>query len=138
MQLLSPTSITTAVTNLVAAPVILNGAPRNLTCQATFTETTGGTTVDAYLDTSIDGGVSWIAIANFHFTTSSGRKVANFSATTPEATPLDATAVPASNTGVDGILGSMFRARWTTTGTYAAGATLRMDIQSIDIAGNPS
>jgi len=129
--LLQPLTITAAVT-ATAGPVLpLTGAPRNLAIQATFTYGSGGTTADAYVQTSLDGGLTWTDIANFHFTTSSARRIFNLSAATPVtsiATPSDGAL--SANSAVDGILGSQLRVKYASTGTYAGSTSLRIDICS--------
>src|ERR1700751_1906227 len=100
MNILPLTTITTAlsIAQLGGTP-ILNGAPRNLTVEAQLTYGSGGTSVDAYLQTSFDGGGSWGDVCNFHFTTSTANALFNLSATTPvttQRTPTNATI--ASNT----------------------------------------
>lgn len=113
----------------------LNGTPRNLTLQANFVYGSGGTTVDAYVQSSLDGGATWTDIANFHFTTSSARRLFNLSALTPvtsQATPTDGAL--AANTAVDGLLAPLLRVKTVTTGTYAGGTQLLIDAHSIDDA----
>lgn len=107
------------------------GVPRSLTIQAKFTYGSGGTTVDAYVQTTLDGGGSWIDIANFSFTTATAKKVINLSSLTPvtsQATPADGAL--AANTAVDGILGGKLRIKYVSTGTYAGGTTLSIDVQT--------
>lgn len=134
MQLLPSTAIAAAIgTPAVSSTVTLNGAPRNLTVQANFTYGSGGTTVDAWVQSSIDGGASWTDIAQFHFATASARKAYNLSAATPvttQASPSDGTL--AANTAVDGLLGPLLRVKYASSGTYA-GTALRIDIGSIDL-----
>src|SRR5947207_2214902 len=43
--------------------------PTTMTIQGTFTYGSGGTSTDAYIQTSIDGGGTWADVANFHFLT---------------------------------------------------------------------
>lgn len=98
---------------------------RGVLLQANFTYGSGGTTVDAYVQSSADGGVTWYDVANFHFTTASAIKLYNFSGRTPVtsiATPSDGAI--AANTSVDGLLGDRLRVKWSSTGTYAGTTTL--------------
>src|SRR5438105_4544902 len=129
MQLLPPLTLTTALTASVpTSQVLLNAQPRSLTIQATLTYGSGGTTTDVYVQTTLDGGVTWTDIANFHFTTSSARKVVNLTARTPvtsQVTPSDG--AMSSNTAQDGVLGPQFRTKVTTTGTYGGSTSLRVD-----------
>jgi hypothetical protein len=132
-----PSLTITAAISAVATPTlqaVIGGGlttPRNLTAQAKFVYgTSGGTTVDAYLQTSLDGGATWIDIANFHFTTASATKIVNLSSATPVttlATPGDGAL--ASNTAIDGILGPIYRVKYVSTGTYVGATTLQIDIQ---------
>lgn len=129
---LASLAITTATAAVIStAAIAKGGSPSNLTIQGAFTYGSGGTSADAWVQTSLDGGATWTDIANFHFTTSSARFIYNLSAATPkttEVTPTDGTL--ASNTAVDGVLGPMFRVKSTTVGTYAGSTKLRVDIQA--------
>ena len=130
MNLLPATTITTAISPAQVSSVIkLNGAPRNLTAQFNFTYGSGGTTADAYLQTSLDGGLTWTDIANFHVTTSSARKIINLNSQTAETTQITPTdGSMTSNTAQDGVLGPQLRVKYQSTGTYAGGTTLQIDI----------
>jgi hypothetical protein len=109
--------------------LLLNDAARSLCAQATFTYGSGGTTVDAYLQTSLDGGLTWIDVAEFHFTTASARYVFNLSSLTPVTTEYTPTSGSlAANTAKDGILGKLFQVQTVTTGTYAGSTSLRIDV----------
>ncbi len=127
-------TITTALTAQVTVPlqVAKGGVPPSVTVQCTFTYGSGGTTADAWVQTSLDGGLTWVDIANCHFTTSTARFVYNLSSMTPVTTeyaPTDGTL--AANTSKDGILGPSFRAKYTTTGTYAASTTIVVTINGV-------
>lgn len=89
---------------------------------AKLTYGSGGTTIVAVVQTSIDGGTVWYDVARFDFTTSSATKYVNLSGLTPKG----ATALAAlGSEGVaDGVIGPMFRAVITSTGTYAGGTLL--------------
>lgn len=128
MNLLTLT-ITGALAATATAAVKLLGAPRNLAVQGNFSYGSGGTTADAYLQTSLDNGVTWIDVCNFHFTTASARFVYNLNGQTPvttEYTPTDGSLT--ANTSKDGILGPLLRVKYSSTGTYAGNTTLAVDI----------
>ena len=121
--LLSKT-ITTATAIIAAAQTSFAQRPVSLTLQANFTYGSGGTSADAYVQTSLDGGSTWTDIAEFGFTTSSARKAFNLTnaAVTSVATPGDGALT--ANTCVNGFLGSLYRVKYVTVGTYAGGTTL--------------
>jgi len=118
----------------VAGPVLQvgrrAGVPNNALLQGKLTYGSGGTTIDAWVQTSLDGGVTWCDVANFHFTTASARFVFNLSSTTvitTQATPTDGTM--AANTSSSGLIGPRWRVKYSSTGTYA-GTTLEVDMEA--------
>lgn len=121
---LRSSTITTALTGDVTSAVIPVGRVEGLTLYATFTYGSGGTTAKAWVQTTLDGGVTWVDIANFAFTTSTASRAYNLTgaAVTSIATPTDGSL--ADNTSVNGLLGEQFRVKVTTTGTYAGSTTL--------------
>lgn len=124
--MLPVTTITTAVTAALSGTSTIRNV-RSLALQATFTYGSGGTSAKAWVQTSLDGGTTWFDIASFAFTTSSATRIYNLdtAAVTTIYTPTDATIT--DNTAKSGILGDKFRVKYTTTGTYAGGTTLRID-----------
>jgi len=129
MNLLTLPAIAGAIATAITTPVKFNAPPRSLAVQANFGYGSGGTTVDAWLQTSFDGGVTWTDIANFHFTTAAARFVYNLNSQTPvttEYTPTDGSLT--ANTSKDGILGPQFRVKYSSTGTYAGATSLSIDI----------
>lgn len=131
VDLMAATTITTAVTAATTSPMIQLGAMKSLVIEGNFVYGSGGTTVDAWIQTSVDQGNTWIDIANVHYTTSSAITIFNLSSRTPVTTaytPTDGTL--SSNTSKDGILGDRLRVKYTTTGTYAGGTTLEIAIQT--------
>lgn len=131
MTILLNATITTAVTASVTTPEqFRDGNPESAIIQGTFTYGSGGTTADAWVQTSIDEGGTWIDVANFHFLLASKRFLFNLSAltsvTTQNSTTTDGTM--AANTSLDGFLGPLWRVKYTTTGTYAGGTILRVDV----------
>src|SRR5581483_275845 len=109
-----------AAASLAAVPsskLLLPDAPRSLTVQGALTYGSGGTSIDAYLQTSVDGGVTWTDIAQFHFTTASARFVYNLSSLTPVATEYTPTdGALGANTSKDGILGPLFQVKLASAG----------------------
>ncbi|MER9306784.1 hypothetical protein [Mesorhizobium sp. M0496] len=84
----------------------------------------GGTTIRAYLQTSLDGGTTAVDMACVLFGTASETAILNFSALTPKLTqvaPTDGTL--ADDTAIDAIIGTMLRLKLVSTGVYA-GQTL--------------
>jgi hypothetical protein len=120
------TPITTSVTGDVTAGVKVprGGRVESLSLQAVFTYGSGGTNATAYVQTSFDGGVTWVDIACFQFTTATATRLYHLTAAAVSAiaTPTDGSL--AANTAVNGLLGDRFRVKLTTTGTYAGGTTL--------------
>jgi hypothetical protein len=130
--------LTTAISQATAGPSFQfqqqsGQAPTRLTVQFALTWGSGGTSVDCYLQTSLDGGTSWVDIANFHGTMSSLISIANFNAQTVVAlfSPTDASI--ASNTVKDGIPGSHLRCKYKSSGTYAS-TTLIVTVDSDRLA----
>jgi hypothetical protein len=123
-------TITTAQAAATTSKVqVREGSPESITIQCNFTYGSGGTSADAWVQTSIDGGTTWVDIAECGFTTSSAKKVYNLSGLTPVTsvyTPTDGTL--AANTSKDGIVANWFRVKYTTVGTYAGGTTLSIDV----------
>lgn len=125
----------TAAASLAVVPasnLFLGDSPRTLCIQGAFAYGSGGATVNAYVQTSIDGGVTWTDIAQFSFATTSARFLYNLSSLTVNKTQVtpDNGTLPA-NSAQDGILGPLFQVLLASTGTYA-GTTLRIDVSSSD------
>ncbi len=120
--LLNALAITAADTGtLRTVKKCVSPAPDHLSVEFDFTYGSGGTSVDAYLVTSFDGGASWIDVANFHVTTSSLKNILNLSANTPLTTLYVPTfGALASNTVKDGIFGGRWAIYTKSAGTYAA------------------
>jgi hypothetical protein len=101
-------------------------ASGGLLLDAVFTYDSGGTTVDAYVQTTADGGTTWYDIANFHFTTSSVHAAFNLrgdlGVTTQNTTYTDGSLT--ANTVLNGLLGDQLRVKYKSTGTYGGASTL--------------
>lgn len=123
-------AITAAVTK-VQTGLIVTGLEdaKYLIVQANFVYGSGGTTAAAYVQTSLDAGVSWIDIMAFNFTTASAVKVSAVVTTTA----LAAAVTPGSgaltaNTILSGLLGDRVQVLFTTTGTYGGNTSLALDM----------
>ena len=107
---------------------------KGLLAECVFVDGGGGTTITAYIQTSIDaiGGTTvghqpqtWMDIMAFRFTTTAGRKLLHVR----EETAIVADVVPVDgaltvDTAVSGIIGSHVRAKIVTTGTYTGTSTI--------------
>ena len=131
--ILPAVTITTAVSGSVGQTFCArNPGFANLGIQAKFVYGSGGTSATAYVQTSIDDGVTWIDIASLQFTTSSATKVVNLTSGTPittPATPTDGSLT--ANTVVNGVIGNRYRVKYTTVGTYAGGTTLSVHMNGV-------
>lgn len=130
VTLLAQTAIAAAVANQLGSALEGLEGCDFIGLQATFNYGAGGTTVKAWLQTSLDAGVTWFDIANFAFTTAAGKKLQVVRC--DPATPLTPGTVPASaaladNTVVDGVIGDRARILYTTTGTYTGTTNLKID-----------
>jgi hypothetical protein len=94
-----------------------------VTLQANFTYGSGGTTLKADIETSLDQGVTWVPIARFAFLLASAEKLFNLSGLTPKTTAVTP-ATLSDDSVVDGILGDRLRCRITSTGTYAGNTSV--------------
>jgi len=117
-------TVTTAATTNCTAVTSLTGM---LACSVwlKFTYGSGGTNTKAYIQTSLDGGNSWIDIACVLFATATETGVLNFSGLTPKITqvvPTDGSM--ADDTALDGFLGDRLRMKVVSTGTYAGNTSL--------------
>jgi hypothetical protein len=111
--------ITTAGTITGLAQTRFDGA-LGLTIQASITGyVSGGTTIDLYLQTSLDSGATWQDVANFHWTTANAVKNRSLSKLTVNATDKTPGSLALTvSTSVDGIFGDQFRWVSVSVGTY--------------------
>jgi hypothetical protein len=121
--------ITTAIDITTTTPIqIKDWPPENLSVHCNFAYGSSGETVDAYVQISVDGGSKWVDVAECHFTTASLRELYDISSL-PSAV--------SSHIATDGSLianaanGGMisWRVQYVSTGTYADGTTLQIDLQ---------
>ena len=124
-------TITTALAAVIRGSTSGLYGMKSLSVEANFVYGSAGTTVDVWIQTSLDGGSNWIDIAQFAFLTTSLRTVHTVVmpavvADRTNVTPLVGTL--GDNLIQDGILGDMIRASLTTVGTYAGDTTLNVNI----------
>lgn len=127
VPLLPVVTITTALANQLS-PVFMLLGMSYLAVQCVVAIATGGSSIDAYIQTSLDGGVTWIDIMNFHFVNTPGTKVSSVTANIALAaavTPGDGALT--ANTILTGLLGDRIRVKWTSVGTYSGGTTLALN-----------
>lgn len=104
--------------------------PRNVNAlhvQGALTYSSGGTTCKVYVQTSLDGGTTWIDVACLAFATATATKVSAVRtsiALAAATVPTDGTL--ADDTIVDGLYGDRVRVKVIVVGTYVA-STLAVD-----------
>lgn len=128
-SLLRSTAIPAAGTYTTVPVAIMPGIDL-LEIEAVFTYGSGGVSVTAYVQTSLDGGLSWQDIASFAFALASATRdsVVFAGSALPAATvPTDGTLAP--NTVVSGLLGDQVRLKYVVTGSYV-GSTLAVYVDS--------
>jgi len=82
-KVLDTLAITTAVTAVASAPVSLGaGTPGEASIQIDFVYGSGGTSGKVWVQTTLDGGTTWIDIANMTFLLASKSRIMNLSART--------------------------------------------------------
>lgn len=108
----------TAITGLVGA--------RAVTIETRFDCDGGGGECRVWIQTALDkGGVTWMDVACFAFTTSSAVRLVNLSAMTPFSSQVTPTnGALADNTCVDGVLGISLRALVTVSGSAYSNTSL--------------
>jgi len=109
----------------ISEEAALPAGTKALTVEAKFVRAAGGTTLDCYVQTSLDGGVTWIDIMNLTFAITTANKVSAVRANialAPAVTPTDGTL--ADNSIVDGLLGDRIRVKYVTVGTYSGASSL--------------
>ena len=113
-------AVTTALTGIAQTPIQNLEGILAATIEAKLYYGSGGTSLKAWVQVTLDDGATWIDIACFAFTTSSAVKVINLSGLTPKTTAVTPTdGALADDTCVDGVLGSAMRVKLTSTGTYS-------------------
>ncbi len=134
MQPPPPPVITTAGTVVgspyqIRQPPTAQGEAMAVAAQVMITYGSGGTTLDVTLQTSFDGGTTWCDAGNVHIGVGPTTKsVIAISSTTSMTVPAAATdGGMTTNIVIPGMVGSWWRVKVVSTGTYAGGTTVRVD-----------
>ena len=114
---LASLGITAPLTAWALTPITSLDGMSAFSAQANFAYGSGGTTVKAKIQTTFDGGTTWLDVVEFDFATESRLALANVVANSAVA-PTTYTAL--SSEGVNAMaLGNQLRVTITSTGTYA-------------------
>lgn len=101
--------------------------PPDMTLAATFVFGSGSASIDAWVQTTVDG-LNFLDVANFHFAGASGSGIFNLTAETPITTAITpGDGVLAAKTAIDGIVGSKWRIKFSSSGTYGGNTHLAID-----------
>lgn len=133
MQILPPTTITTAVTGAVSNTFTIDNCV-GVSVVFDFVYGSGGTACNAWLQTSVDDTGEWVDVVGFAGTTATLKKIGATSSFQDHthATIMDAATL---NATLDGFLGNKFRVKYTTTGTYA-GTSLEVNVDFKTLGNN--
>lgn len=109
----------------VGTPLTNLGGMSRLTLSARLAYGSGGTTIIAVVQTSLNQGTTWIDIARFDFATAGLEKVMNLTTNTSLTSPYTVIDLAAEG-GLNNVLGDQLRAVVTSTGTYAGSTVLAL------------
>ena len=114
----SDLSITSAGTTVCDVVTDLAGMTA-VSIQARFAYGSGGTTVKAYVQTSLSQSNDWIDVACIALAVASETQVLNLSGLTPKALTVPTDGTLTDDTVLDGILGDRLRVKVVSVGTDA-------------------
>jgi hypothetical protein len=117
---IAPATVTQAAATYTTTPVLYLAGMMYVAFETIFTRASGGTTLDAYLQTSFDGGTTWVDIANHSYVTTGASKI---SACNGYIAPASQGFAPgdgalAANTIIQGALGDRLRLKYVVVGNY--------------------
>lgn len=121
---IAPAAVTQAAATYTTTPVLFLAGMMYVAFETIFTRASGGTTLDAYLQTSLDGGTTWFDIMNHSYVTTDAKKISvtsGYSGTALTNAPVPV--VPGdgaltANTTVPGVLGDRLRIKYVIVGNY--------------------
>lgn len=113
-------AITVAASAIATASQSPGDGLDSVTIDLQFLYGSGGATVDAWVQVSLDGQQTYQDAVHHQFTTASARRQYNITTKTPVTAPVTpGDGVLATDSAIDGILGPDWRLKYTSTGTYA-------------------
>ena len=119
-KILIPQTTLAAAQTVIGDVVAIPFCARTLAVLTKFVRAAGGTTVDVYIQTTLDGESTWIDIMNQAFATTTANKISVVKtdiAVAAGATPTDGTLT--DNTILDGVMGDRIRCKYVVVGTYS-------------------
>jgi len=122
---LIPTTTLAAAGTYISEVSPLPREVKALAVQSVFVRAAGGTTTKVYIQTSLDGGATWVDIACHAFATTTATKISavrNAIALTAATVPTDATLT--DDTIKDGLIGDRVRVKFVVAGTYSGASSL--------------
>lgn len=99
------------------------------TLSVNFVYGSGGTNCKVMIETTLDQGTTWIEVARFLFAQASEQNVVNMSALTPVTTVYTPAAL-SDDAVKDGVFGDRWRAKVTSTGTYAGNTSVSVRLNA--------
>jgi hypothetical protein len=120
----APATATPAAATYISAVILQIAGMMYVAFETIFTRASGGTTLDAYLQTSLDGGTTWIDIHQHSYATTTASKVtvtSGYSGTALTNAPVPVVpgdAALTANTTVPGLLGDRLRLKYVVAGSY--------------------
>lgn len=130
ITLLPSTTITTAVTGSTSDTIYIGPDVVMGNFIANFDYGSGGTNATFYVQTSNDGGTTWDDLVCWQFTTSDAVTVSMVNATQDAShnpAAVQDAALTANTVNADAVIGDLMRVKYTTTGTYAGGTTIKIN-----------
>ena len=129
ITLLAETTVTAAVSATVTAEIVFDPKViKTATMYGVLTYGSGGTDLPAFLQTSLDGGLTWTDIICLRWATTTENRVASVSRYSARAVAVGTTGALSDNSVLDGVLGDRVRLSWSSPGTYGGSTTIKIDL----------
>ena len=126
---LIPKTTIAAAGTIVGDEASLQLGVKSLAIRSNFLYGSGGTTAKVFVQTSLDGGASWIDIACHAFLLAAAEKITAVKtdiAVAAAVTPTDGSMT--DDTILDGVLGDRVRVKFISTGTYAGATSIEVTV----------